>query len=80
MKRNSNMKLLVFSVLSAAVLTGCASSGPYPEHCTNIPGAVVGGVAGGAVGSAVGSGRGRDVAIGAGAATGAVIGSNVGCP
>lgn len=61
---------IVVTILSTAVLAGCATN--------RDTGAVVGGVAGGILGNQVGGGTGKVVATGVGAAVGAAVGSAVG--
>lgn len=66
-------KLIVFPLLAAFALAGCATMGPKEQA-----GTVVGGVGGALVGSQFGGGTGRLVGVAVGTLAGALIGGEIG--
>src|SRR5512143_3517680 len=66
-------KLIVFPLLAAFVLAGCATMGPKEQS-----GTVVGGVGGALIGSQFGGGTGRLVGVAVGTLAGALIGQEIG--
>ena len=74
-------KRLITTLLAAAMLAGCASSGDGPgqfgANKTTV-GGLLGGIGGAVAGAQFGSGRGRLAAVAAGTLIGALVGSEVG--
>ncbi len=66
-------KIVVFPLVAAFLLAGCATMGPKEQT-----GTVVGGVGGALIGSQFGGGTGRLVGVGIGALAGALIGGEIG--
>jgi len=66
-------KIVVFPLLAAFVLGGCATMGPKEQT-----GTVVGGVGGALIGSQFGGGTGRLVGVAVGTLAGALIGQEIG--
>lgn len=66
-------KLLVFPLVLALALPGCATMGPKEQA-----GTVIGGAGGAVLGAQVGGGRGRLVGVAIGTLAGALIGQEVG--
>jgi len=66
-------RMVVFPLLAAFVLAGCASMGPKEQT-----GTVVGGVGGALIGSQFGGGTGRLVGVAVGTLAGALIGGEIG--
>ena len=66
-------RIVVFPLLAAFVLAGCASMGPKEQA-----GTMVGGVGGALIGSQFGGGSGRLVGVAIGTLAGALIGQEIG--
>src|SRR5512139_271173 len=66
-------RLVVFPLLTAFALAGCATMGPNEQA-----GTVVGGVGGALIGSQFGGGTGRLVGVAVGTLAGALIGGEIG--
>ena len=72
--KTSIINPLLYCLLGAILVSGCASNrGPQEES-----GTIVGGVVGAAVGSTIGKGDGRIAAIILGTLTGSMVGANIG--